>query len=187
MNPAIRQDLDGIHSPEREHQGAAYQRLLAAVRAPVDWAYEAWEELLAGLKSKDNRLRSIAAQLLCGLAEHSDPKARILKDFDAVLAVTRDEKFVTARHALQSLWRIGAAGKKQRAKLIEGLGTRFVECQAEKNCTLIRYDIIECMGRLHDAVGDEAIRRQALEWIATETDVKYRRKYEGVWKSRPKG
>jgi len=34
----------------------------------------------------------------------SDPK-RMLKELDTLFAVTRDERFVTARHSLQSLWK----------------------------------------------------------------------------------
>ena len=67
----------------------------------------------------------------------------MLKDFDALLEVTNDERFVTARHCMQSLWKVGVAGKDQQKKLVEGLTRRFKECTTEKNCTLIRYDIIE--------------------------------------------
>ena len=147
----------------------------------MDWAYGVWDELVCDLTSPDNRLRSIAAQLLCNLAK-SDPKNRILKDFDALLNVTRDGKFVTARHALQCLWKIGAVGPKHRQKLLTGLATRFNDCASEKNCTLIRYDIIVAHKALHDAAPHESIRTQALALIATEPDLKYRKKYAGVWK-----
>ncbi|MEV4250251.1 hypothetical protein AB0J63_43460 [Streptosporangium canum] len=36
---------------------------------------------------------------------------------------------------------------------------------------------------VHDATGDESIRTAALELIGSEDDVKYRKKYAGVWKS----
>jgi hypothetical protein len=102
------------------------------------------------------------------------------------LAVTKDEKFVTARHSLQSLWKVGAAGKKQRKILVEGLERRFKECITEKNCTLIRYDIIQGLRNLYDAatVKDEKVREKALELIETEEDLKYRKKYASVWRSR---
>jgi hypothetical protein len=72
------------------------------------------------LRHKDNRRRAIAAQILCNLAK-SDPKQRMLKDFDALLTVTKDERFVTARHCMQSLWKVGVAGKDQQQKLVDGL------------------------------------------------------------------
>jgi hypothetical protein len=95
--------------------------------------------------------------------------------------VTKDERFVTARHCLQALWKIGLAGEKQRVRLLDGLDTRFRECAAEKNGTLIRYDIVQDMRHLYDQVKDERIREQALALIETEPDLKYRKKYAGVW------
>ncbi len=181
MNPAIQTHLQNIHALDKNIQGEAYHSLLEATNHPVDWAYDAWDELVCDLMSPDNRLRSIAAQLLCNLAK-SDPKNRILKDFDALLNVTRDGKFVTARHALQSLWKIGAVGPKHRERLLAGLATRFNDCAGEKNCTLIRYDIIVAHRTLHDAAPHESIRTQALALSETEPDLKYRKKYVGVWK-----
>lgn len=173
--------LDDIYSDDREVQGKAYRELLEATEIPVGWAYEAWDELVNGLKHKDNHVRSIAAQLLCNLSK-SDPEKKILKDFEALLAVTRDERFVTARHTLQVLWKVGLAGQEQQQRLVEGLERRFKECAAEKNCTLIRYDILEGLQKLYDAVGDETIKGKALRLIETEGDAKYRKKYATVWR-----
>src|SRR5262249_18238792 len=133
------------------------------------------------LKHKDNHVRAIAAQILCNLAK-SDPKKRMLKDFDALLAVTKDDRFVTARHCMQAIWKVGAAGKEQQQKLVEGLTNRFTECITEKNFTLIRYDIIQGLKNLYDAVKDDKNRERALTLIETEADLKYRKKYAGVWK-----
>src|SRR4029453_7427367 len=107
-----------------------------------------------------------------------------LKDFDALLAVTKDERFVTARHCLQSLWKVGAVGKGPQKKLVDGLAGRFKECITEKNCTLIRYDIIRSLRNLYDTVKDETLREKALELIETEEDLKYRKKYASVWRVR---
>jgi hypothetical protein len=65
-----------------------------------------------------------AAQLLCNLAK-SDPQNRMLADFDALLAVTKDKRFVTSRHSLQALWKVGAAGEEQKALLLDALQTRY--------------------------------------------------------------
>lgn len=148
---------------------------------PVAWAYEAWDELLENLSHRDNHNRAIAAQVLCNLAK-SDPDSRLLRDFDALLAVTKDERFVTARHCMQALWKIGVAGVKQRKRLVVGLGERFKECRAEKNGTLIRYDILQSLLNLYTATQEEAIRERALELIETERDVKYRAKFARLWK-----
>jgi hypothetical protein len=181
MNKATQTNLDNLWSSDRALQNQAFTAILKATDKPVDWAYEAWDEVVANLSHKDNHNRAIAAQVLCNLAK-SDPKGRILKDFDALLAVTRDERFVTARHCLQALWKVGAAGKKQQKRLVEGLTVRFAECATEKNCTLIRYDISQSLRNLYDAVHDEKVRERALELIETEPDLKYRKKYASLWR-----
>jgi hypothetical protein len=88
-----------------------------ATEQPVTWAYDVWDELLQALQHKDNHRRAIAAQLLCNLAK-IDPEKRMLRDFAALFAVTKDERFVTARHCLQSLWKVGAAGPAQQAMVV---------------------------------------------------------------------
>ncbi len=183
MNEITRTNLDNLHSEDRELQNKAFFYILDATNIPVDWAYEGWDELVETLSHKDNHQRAIAAQVLCNLAK-SDPDKRMLKDFDALLAVTKDERFVTARHCMQSMWKVGAAGTEQRKKLVDGLAGRFNECIAEKNCTLIRYDIIQGFRNLYEEIKDEKIKEKALELIETEKDIKYRKKYASLWRER---
>jgi hypothetical protein len=181
MEPSTALAFENIHSTDRDLQHEAFVGLLAATDQPVDWAYEVWDGLLADLRHADNHVRAIAAQLLCSLAK-SDPEKRMLADFDALLDVTKDERFVTARHCMQSLWKVGVAGRDQQEILLQGLERRFDECSAEKNCTLIRYDILQSLRNVYDVVGDEAIRAKALAWIETEPDLKYRKKYATLWR-----
>ncbi|MCC2671437.1 MAG: hypothetical protein K0Q72_3908 [Armatimonadetes bacterium] len=169
---------------DRERQGAAFLPLLELTSQPVDWAYEVWDEVLAQLTDKGNRNRSIAAQVLCNLAK-SDPSQRLLEDFPALFEVVKDERFVTARHALQSLWKVGCVGEAHRSMLVAALDRHFSECAAHKNCTLIRYDIIESLRKVFDAVQDPAIRDRATALIELESDAKYRKKYSTLW-PRPK-
>ena len=185
MDKITRTHVDNLWSEDRDLQNKAFFYILEATDKPVDWAYDVWDEMVENLSHKDNHNRAIAAQTLSNLAK-SDPKNRMLKDFDALLAVTKDEKFVTARHSLQSLWKVGTAGKKQQKILVEGLERRFKECITEKNCTLIRYDIIQGLRRLYDAaaVKDEKIKEKALELIETEEDLKYRKKYASLWRGK---
>ena len=159
MDTQTRASLANITSQDRDLQNQAFTHLLAAAETPVDWAYTAWDGLLAGLTHPDHHVRAISAQLLCSLAR-SDPEGRMLSDFPALLAVTRDERFVTARHCLQALWKIGLAGAAQQEMVVAGLADRFAGCAAEKNCTLIRYDIIVDLKNLFDQTGDEAINKR---------------------------
>jgi len=173
--------LEDLRSFDLDRQNHAFQGLLQATNGPVDWAYEVWDDLLPTLRDGDNRQRSIASQVLSNLAK-SDPRGRMLTDFARLLEVTKDQRFVTARHCLQSLWKVGAAGESQRKVVLKGLAGRFQECKAEKNCTLIRYDILVVLRRVYDLTGDEQIRALAQQLIATEDDLKYRKKYTTVWK-----
>ena len=185
MDKTTRTNVDNLWSGDRDLQNKAFFYILEATDKPVDWAYDVWDEMVGNLSHKDNHNRAIAAQVLCNLAK-SDPKNRMLKDLDALLAVTKDERFVTARHCLQALWKIGIAGKKQQKILVEGLERRFKECITEKNCTLIRYDIIQSLRNVYQAaaVKDEKIKEKALELIETEEDLKYRKKYASLWRGK---
>lgn len=181
MNEITRTNLDNLRSEDKELQNKAFFYVLEATDKPVDWAYDVWDEMVETLSHKDNHQRAIAAQVLCNLAK-SDPENRMLKDFDALLAVTKDKRFVTARHCMQAIWKVGAAGKNQQKKVVDGLEGRIEECITEKNGTLIRYDIIQGLRNLYEVGKDENVRQKALELIETEEDTKYRKKYAGLWR-----
>ncbi|MDQ2997530.1 MAG: hypothetical protein M3R61_10790 [Chloroflexota bacterium] len=183
MDEIAQASWDNLRSQDADLRLQALNSILATTDQRVDWAYEVWDELLASLRHADNHQRAIAAQLLANLAK-SDPQHRMLNDFDALLAVTKDEKFVTARHSLQAIWKVGVAGKQQQQLVVEHLSSWFRDCAGEKNYTLIRYDIIQGLRKLYDAVQDESVRETALALIATEADSKYRKKYASLWRPR---
>jgi hypothetical protein len=181
MDLKTREHLNNLRSNERELQNQAFFYILEATEKPVDWAYEVWDQLVEGLSHKDNHVRAISAQILCSLAK-SDPENRMQKDFSRLMEVTKDERFVTARHCLQSIWRVGVSSEKMQKVVVAALVDRFKNCGNEKNCTLIRYDILQGLRNLYDRVQDEKIKQQALELIALEEDPKYRQKFASVWK-----
>ena len=181
MDKITQSRLANLWSTDRQLQNEVFTSMLKSTDQPVDWAYEIWDELVGNLTDKDNHNRAIAAQILCNLAK-SDPKNRALKDFEKLLQVTKDERFVTARHCMQSLWKIGVAGTKQQKIYMEGLERRFRECRSEKNCTLIRYDILQSFRNVYDVTKDEKIKGKALELIEIEEDPKYRKKYLSLWR-----
>jgi hypothetical protein len=159
-----------------------YTEIMRATDVQVDWAYDVWDSLLKLLQSKDGHRRSLSAQTLCNLAK-SDPEQRMLRDFDKVFAITRDPKFVTARHTLQALWRVGVVSDAHRKMVVDRLTGRFADCAGEKNATLIRHEIIVNLFKIFEATHDEAVKQQALALIDTEGDPKYRKKYAGVWRA----
>ena len=181
MDASTRASWENLRSQDGALRSEALSAMLVATDSRVEWAYDVWDELLETLHHENNHQRAIAAQLLCNLAK-SDPQQRMLRDFDKLLAVTKDEKFVTARHSLQAIWKVGAAGDQLRRLVLDRLAGRFSECAAEKNCTLIRYDIVQGLRKLYDQVRDEQVREMALALIATEADTKYRKKYATLWR-----
>jgi hypothetical protein len=182
MDTKTQKHLNNLRSEEREMQNQAFFYFLEATEKPVEWAYEVWDELVKDLSHQDNHRRAIAAQILCRLAT-SDPENRMDRDFPALMAVTQDERFVTARHCLQSIWRVGTVNEKMQKIVVDALADRFRQCVTEKNCTLIRYDIMQGLRNLYDEVKDEAIREQALQLMEIEEDLKYRKKYANVWRN----
>ncbi|WP_214402756.1 hypothetical protein [Pseudonocardia lacus] len=173
--------VDAVRSSDRDERNEAYRAVIEATDTPVEWAYDVWDDVVADLGHADNHVRSIAAQLLCNLAK-SDPEQRILTALPALLDLTRDPRFVTARHCLQALWKVGAAGAPQRAAYRDGLVARFADCREEKNWSLIRHDIAQSLRNAYDATGDETLRATAEQLIDSESDVKYRKKYAALWK-----
>jgi hypothetical protein len=171
-----------LWSKDRDLQNAAFYSVIDATDQPVAWAYDVWDEVVSNLKHEDNHNRAIAAQVLCNLAK-SDPDSRILSDFEYLLEVTRDHRFVTARHCLQSLWKIGIAGNDQLDLFLRGLRNRFLECVDEKNSTLIRHDILKALRDVYDISGDSSIKDTAHTLIQTENDPKGRAKYRTLWKN----
>ena len=173
--------LEDLASREKTRQDSAYQALIVLTRQPVPWAYLAWDQIRALAMNGDNRQRSICGQLLSNLAL-SDPDLRILREVPLLIHLTRDEHFVTARHTLLSLWKVAAAGPRQRAAILEGLDMRFRECDAEKNRTLIRYDIQCVLRKIDDLAPNPALRALSQELIALEADPKYQKKYQSAWR-----
>lgn len=181
MDKMIRTHLDNIRSTDAQLQNKAYIVLMEETEKPVDWAYEVWDELIEGLTHKDNHVRAICGQLLGNLGK-SDPKGRMQKDFDKLLAVTKDERFVTARHTMQNIWKVGLRGKNAQILVVKGLEKRYKECVVEKNGKLIRYDILVSMRNLYNATTSSEIMEKALELIELEKDPKNKKKYASVWK-----
>ncbi len=105
----------------------------------------------------------------------------MLTDLPRLWEVTKDEKFVTARHSLQSFWKVGLGGTEQKDLVMTYMVDRFKTTE-EKNYTLIRFDIQQNMKHLYDELGDEAIKQTAMELIDTVEDDKYEKKYKSVWR-----
>ena len=136
----IKQLIAQLYSKDKNIQGASYQTLMGLTEQVIEIDDEIWNSLLDILKNGNNTGRSIAAQVLCNLAK-SDTKNRISKDLPKLFEAAKDEKFVTARHSLLALSKVGIVNDNLQKKVLDGLSKRFEESVEEKNCTIIRYDI----------------------------------------------
>ncbi len=181
MEKTIAQHIGNLSNRNKEVQGNSFRFLTDQTREQVDWAYEVWDHLLDLLKSDDNRARAIAGQLLSSLAK-SDPEGRMKIDFKELLEGTKDERFVTARHILQSLWKVGIVNKELQEITVSGLRKRYENCANHKNSTLIRYDIIILFRKMYDETEDNSLKETAFTLIEQEPDEKYRKKYLKEWK-----
>lgn len=180
VDAKMKQLFEQLDHEDKNIQVEAFEEIMLELHEEVNWAYEVWDELRSWLQDKDPHKRARGAQFLAGLAI-SDPENRILDDFPAVWEVTKDEKFVTARHALQSIWRIGLGGEEQLSLVLNHKAERFMQTE-EKNYTLIRFDIITGLRLLYDFTDEEVVKETAEQLIEMETEEKYRKKYAKVWK-----
>ncbi|MGM0873468.1 MAG: hypothetical protein ACQEWV_01495 [Bacillota bacterium] len=181
MDSVIQSYFENLEDEDKDVQLEAYKNILAATKKEVDWAYEVWDQLKEWLTDPENHRRARAAQFLSSLAI-SDHEKRMLNDFSALWEVTKDPKFVTARHSLQSIWKVGLAGPEQKEIVINHIVDRFLNGADEKHYTLIRYDMIQGLKKLYDKINDEQIKQKAMELIEREEDSKYQKKYMSVWK-----
>lgn len=186
MNARVRALFAARESSDRDAAYQAFVELMALAEKPVAWSYDVWDQMVDDLAHTDGPRRAFAAQMLAHLAL-SDPDDRMRSDFAALAAVLRDEKTVTARHALQSLWRVGLAGEDRRALVLDALETRFRECPSEKNGALVRTDVITSLGRLFQAVEDPAVAARAERLMAREKDEKARKKQQAAWRAATAG
>ncbi len=181
MDKRVDRLFDDFESRDRDKAYQALCGLFEMTTKPVDWAYEVWDRLVGDLKHRDGHKRAFAAQMLARLAI-SDPDGRMLRDFPKVAAVMKDDKTVTARHTLQSLWRIGLAGDRHLALVVKALEKRFKECAAERIGALVRTDVITALGKLAKATGDSSIEARVTALIESESDEASRRKQAAAWR-----
>lgn len=181
MDPRAAELFAARRSGDRQAAYQAFVELMELCEAPVDWAYEVWDQTRSELSSRAGAERAFAAQLLSRLAL-SDPEARILGDFPLLAALLRDEKPVTARHTLQSIWRVGLAGPEPLALVLRELEQRFDEAAAEPRGSLVRTDVLTALGQLAAAQGDPRVAALARALLTREPDPKALRKQRASWK-----
>lgn len=89
--------------------------------------------------------------------------------------MSKDPKFVTARHALQSIWCVGLAGEKQLQLILDCITERCEAGATEKHGTLIQFDMIQGLRELFDPVEIQSIKERVRALIEKEQDRKYQK------------
>ena len=181
MNRRVKDLFAARESSDPDSAYQAFVELMTLAEKPVRWSYDVWDQMVSDLSHEDGHKRAFAAQMLARLAR-SDPEDRMLRDFPALAAVMKDEKTVTARHTLQSIWRVGRAGPDRVTLVLDALAKRFRECPGEKNASLVRTDVITSVGHLSRAVDDPSIEARAEALMASEKDAKAQGKQRACWK-----
>jgi hypothetical protein len=181
MNRDIKKSIADLGSTDDRIRMDALRTLLKRTESKVDWIYDVWDHLLKKLDNGNSYQRSIGVKLLCNLAK-SDTEDRLRLALDRLLIHTKDEKFITSRQCLQSIWKAAATTESNREKVLKHLEKRYIECANEKHHNLLRQDIIQSMVLLHKQDGDDELLPRARTLIAKEQDMKYRKQYETLLK-----
>ena len=181
MDRNVRKHIDDLSSTDDKIRLNALQALLKETETPVDWVYEVWDLLLEKLENENSYQRSIGIMLLCNLAK-SDSENRLKSCLDRLLAHTKDEKFITSRQCIQNIWKVAAANKSNRVKVLSHLETRFLECEPEKHYNLLRQDIVQSMVFLNRCEEDNKFPARLQALIEAEQNMKYRKQYQALMK-----
>jgi hypothetical protein len=177
----IKKLYEEVKSKDIEIQNKAFLEFMNITSQKVDWVYDYWDLFVLDLNDKNNRVRAIVSQILCNLAK-SDTEKRIKNDLSKIKKITFDEKFVTARHCLLSIYRIALVDNENENMVIEFYVERYKEAELEKNRTLVRSDIIECLGKIYENTKNLKISELIPELIKEEKEEKYQKKMKSIWK-----
>lgn len=169
-------NLDAI---DDEVRFSALETILRLTEAPVAWADEVWDEMVAKLADCNSYQRSIGIMVLCNLAK-SVADERASATLPLLLAHTRDERLTTSRQCIQNLWKVAVAHPSLAPAILDHLEDRFLGCAQEAHYNLLRRDVIQSMRAYQDAVGEGHAGDRARSLIDEEPSASYRKQYRKV-------
>jgi len=173
MDASIRDWLEQTKSADDAIRLNAFNHLLDKTEMPVDWVYEAWDDLVSRVNDPNSYQRTIAVLLLCNLAQ-SDSKGRMASILPSILEHTKDEKFITSRQCIQVCWKIAIYQPILKDQVVSHLAARFRECANENHANLLRLDLIHALKKINN---DRELDGLLDELISLETNEKYRLSY----------
>jgi hypothetical protein len=181
MDKSLKELMDNLGSTDDSIRFCALQSILKLTESQVDWVYDVWDDLFEKLDHENSYQRSIAIMLLCNLAK-SDTEDRLADSLDLLLGHTKDEKFITSRQCIQSIWKIALSSKRSREEVLTHLESRYQECSDERHYNLIRQDIIQSLMHLYEEEKDDTLLIRVQDLILEEKEVKHRKKYKAILK-----
>lgn len=148
-----------------EQQNSLYHDLMQLTEEKVAESQQLWKQATEYAQHKNNHLRSIGGQLICRLVVYNDESNTFFEHEAILKAVTHDEKFVTTRHTIRSLWYISLGSDAHFKWYIEYLKCRLIESFSEKNGTMIRTDLFEGMITAKELLKENAKRSEEISRV----------------------
>lgn len=96
------------------------------------------------------------------------------------MGLVDDEKFITERQYLQSVWKVALVDPAYEKKIVAQLKAEFAACAAKKHVNLLRLDIVASLAKIMAGTGEAGMRREIEALIATEEGEKERKKYSAA-------
>jgi hypothetical protein len=169
--------MERLKSAKDDERYSALTELLSITEEKVPWFDEYREALAAKLTDENSYQRSIGAMLLANLAKSEGKKGEFGKLLPGLMRLVDDEKFITERQYLQSVWKVALVDPAYKKKIVAQLESEFAACAAKKHANLLRLDIVAGLAKIMGGTGEAGMRREIEALIATEEGERDRKKY----------
>jgi len=176
--------MERLKSARDDERYSALTELLAITEEKVPWFAEYREGLAAKLADANSYQRSIGAMLLANLAKSEGKKGEFGKLLPALMGLVDDEKFITERQYLQSVWKVALVDPAYEKRIVAQLKSEFAACAAKKHANLLRLDIVAGLAKIMAGTGKAGMRREIEALIATEEGEKERKNTQPPWRRR---
>ena len=174
--------FENLASKDDKVRYPSFIKLQEITDSKVKWIYTKWFMLVEKLSSENSYQRTIGLTLLANLCKN-DHEQRIANIIDEYLNHFNDEKFITARLCIQSVWKIAVTNNNLRRKIIDSLENSYREnIHLKTHPNLIRQDIVDSLEKIMTGTKDERVKEAAARLIAEETDEKVIKKLKNIVK-----
>jgi len=161
-----------LSGKEDKARYAAFKELCQLTEGKADWIYDKFYGLAEKLTSENSYQRSIGFILLANLSK-SDSEKRNLKITERLLSILDDEKFITARLAIQNAWKFAVSISEMEKNVLTALKTAYYESRhLAAHPNLIRGDVILSLRNIYNFYKDEDILNEVKKMIEEENDLK---------------